>query len=199
MINIGYQENLIRDLIKLREEEKINYFNVENDIKRGYIIARYEKLPLEEKELYDGKIKIILPKSFNIMEEDLLHKKYSLYIHPDYVYTSEDTTINFNFNLEEGNILNEDIEEIRGIILKQFSRMYPSSKMEDIEILQTEEKKIGTFSFTIPVLDGYIFNKIYFVPIKIGLLIVSFNCDVFQKKEWRAILNDIILTIKEDI
>lgn len=194
---MGYQEDLMKSLREFKKGEKINYFNVENDIKKGYIIARYEKLLLEEKEIYDGKLKIILPQDFELMDDDLIHKKYSIDSPPDYVYTSQDTTINFNFNLEQGNILNDEIEEIRDIVLKEFKRMYPASKMENIEMLETEEKKIGTFSFSIPVLDGDLFNRMYFIPIKIGLLIATFSCDVFQKKEWIPVLNDIMLTIKE--
>ncbi len=195
---MGYQENLIQSLREIKDEEKINYFNVENNIEKGYIIVRYEKLLLEEKEIYDSKIKIILPKDFVLMNEELVKIKYSSSDSPDYVYTSEDTTVNFNFSLEEGEISNEDIEEIRDIILREFKRMYPSSKMENIDIVETEDKKIGTFSFIVPVLDGELFNRLYFIPLTIGLLILTFSCDVFQKKEWEGVINKIILTIKEN-
>ncbi len=195
---MGYQEELIKSIRKLKEEKEVNYFNVENDIQKGYIIVKYEKLLLEEKKLYDDKIKIILPKNFKIMDKDLVASKYTLSNSPDYVYTSEDTTVNFNFSLEEVEILNDEIEEIRDIVLNEFKRIYPASNMENIEIIETEGKKIGTFSFVLPVLDGDLFNKIYLVPLKIGLLILTFSCDIFQKKEWENILNNIVLTLREN-
>lgn len=195
---MGYQEELIKSIRKLKEEKEVNYFNVENDIQKGYIIVKYEKLLLEEKKLYDDKIKIILPKNFKIMDKDLVASKYTLSNSPDYVYTSEDTTVNFNFSLEEVEILNDKIEEIRDIVLNEFKRIYPASNMENIEIIETEGKKIGTFSFVLPVLDGDLFNKIYLVPLKIGLLILTFSCDIFQKKEWENILNNIVLTLREN-
>ncbi len=195
---MGYQEELIKSIRKLKEEKEVNYFNVENDIQKGYIIVKYEKLLLEEKKLYDNKIKIILPKNFKIMDKDLVASKYTLSNSPDYVYTSEDTTVNFNFSLEEVEILNDKIEEIRDIVLNEFKRIYPASNMENIEIIETEGKKIGTFSFVLPVLDGDLFNKIYLVPLKIGLLILTFSCDIFQKKEWENILNNIVLTLREN-
>lgn len=195
---MGYQEELIKSIRKLKEEKEVNYFNVENDIQKGYIIVKYEKLLLEEKELYDDKIKIILPKNFKIMDKDLVASKYTLSNSPDYVYTSEDTTVNFNFSLEKVEILNDEVEEIRDIVLNEFKRIYPASNMENIEIIETEGKKIGTFSFVLPVLDGDLFNKIYLVPLKIGLLILTFSCDIFQKKEWENILNNIVLTLREN-
>ncbi len=131
------------------------------------------------------------------MGYDLLNSKYPSNEELDYVYTSEDTTVNFNFSLEEGEILNEEVEEIRDIILNEFRRMYPHSKMEDIKIIEKEDKKIGTFSFIANVIDGELFNKMYFIPLKMGLLILTFSCDIFQKKEWSNILDDIILTIEE--
>ena len=146
---MSYQEELIKNLREVKEE-KIDYFNVENDIEKGYIIVKYEKLLLSNEEL-------------------------------DYVYTSEDTTVNFNFSLEEGEILNEEVEEIRDIILNEFTRMYPHSEMEDIKIIEKEKKKIGTFSFVVNVIDGELFNKMYFIPLKMGLLILTFSCDIFQK------------------
>nr|WP_317357640.1 hypothetical protein [uncultured Tyzzerella sp.] len=195
---MGYQEELIKSIRKLKEEKEVNYFNVENDIQKGYIIVKYEKLLLEEKELYDDKIKIILPKNFKIMDKDLVASKYTLSNSPDYVYTSEDTTVNFNFSLEKVEILNDEVEEIRDIVLNEFKRIYPASNMENIEIIEAEGKKIGTFSFVLPVLDGDLFNKIYLVPLKIGLLILTFSCDIFQKKEWENILNNIVLTLREN-
>ncbi|MFR4987514.1 MAG: hypothetical protein ACLUCH_08985 [Lachnospirales bacterium] len=193
---MGYQEELIKNLREIKEE-KIDYFNIENNIEKGYIIVKYEKLLLEEKKLYEGKLKIILPKDFDLMSDDLLNSKYPSNEELDYVYTSEDTTVNFNFSLEEGEILNEEVEEIRDIILNEFRRMYPHSKMEDIKIIEKEDKKIGTFSFIANVIDGELFNKMYFIPLKMGLLILTFSCDIFQKKEWSNILDDIILTIEE--
>ncbi|MBS5795016.1 MAG: hypothetical protein KIC92_09765 [Clostridiales bacterium] len=193
---MGYQEELIKNLREIKEE-KIDYFNIENNIEKGYIIVKYEKLLLEEKNLYEGKVKIILPKDFDLMSDDLLNSKYPSNEELDYVYTSEDTTVNFNFSLEEGEILNEEVEEIRDIILNEFRRMYPHSKMEDIKIIEKEDKKIGTFSFIANVIDGELFNKMYFIPLKMGLLILTFSCDIFQKKEWSSILDDIILTIEE--
>lgn len=193
---MSYQEELIKNLREVKEE-KIDYFNVENDIEKGYIIVKYEKLLLEEKNLYEDKLKIILPKDFDLMNDDLLNSKYPSNEELDYVYTSEDTTVNFNFSLEEGEILNEEVEEIRDIILNEFTRMYPHSEMEDIKIIEKENKKIGTFSFVVNVIDGELFNKMYFIPLKMGLLILTFSCDIFQKKEWENILDDIILTIEE--
>lgn len=193
---MGYQEELIKNLREIKEE-KIDYFNIENNIEKGYIIVKYEKLLLEEKKLYEGKLKIILPKDFDLMSDDLLNSKYPSNEELDCVYTSEDTTVNFNFSLEEGEILNEEVEEIRDIILNEFRRMYPHSKMEDIKIIEKEDKKIGTFSFIANVIDGELFNKMYFIPLKMGLLILTFSCDIFQKKEWSNILDDIILTIEE--
>ncbi len=193
---MSYQEELIKNLREVKEE-KIDYFNVENDIEKGYIIVKYEKLLLEEKNLYEDKLKIILPKDFDLMNDDLLNSKYPSNEELEYVYTSEDTTVNFNFSLEEGEILNEEVEEIRDIILNEFTRMYPHSEMEDIKIIEKENKKIGTFSFVVNVIDGELFNKMYFIPLKMGLLILTFSCDIFQKKEWENILDDIILTIEE--
>ncbi|WP_250278934.1 hypothetical protein [[Clostridium] colinum] len=194
---MGYQEELIKNLREAKNEERINYFNIENDIEKGYIIVKYEKLLLEEKELYEGKINIVLPKDFDLMNDELLKIKYPVDDDLDYVYTSEDTTVNFNFCLEEGEILNEEIEEVRDGILYEFKRMYPSTKMEDIKIIETSEKKIGTFSFIVNNIDGDLFNKMYFIPLNIGLLMLTFSCDIFQKKEWEKIIDDIILTIKE--
>lgn len=45
---MGYQEELIKNLREIKEE-KIDYFNIENNIEKGYIIVKYEKLLLEEK------------------------------------------------------------------------------------------------------------------------------------------------------
>ncbi|TCO68976.1 hypothetical protein [Marinisporobacter balticus] len=193
-----YAEEIIKKIKESKSEDSKNIYNIENDIQDGFVIVKYKKLEVEERELLDGDILMFMPTEFEIMDEELAEIKYPGEDKPDYIYTNEDTTVNLTFSIEEGEINNEEIEEVRDILAKQMQKLYPASKIEDSETLQLDEKSISYFSFDVPLLDGDLYNFMFFMEIKGELLMGTFNSSVYQKKEWKPILKQMLMTIKEN-
>ncbi|WP_129599957.1 hypothetical protein [Anaerophilus nitritogenes] len=193
-----YAEEIIKKIKESKSEDSKNIYNIKNNIQDGFVIVKYKKLEIEERELLDGEILMFIPKEFEIMDEELAEIKYPGGDKPDYIYTNEDTTVNVTFSIEEGIINNEEIEEVKDILQKQMERLYPASKIEDSETIKVGEKSISYFSFDVPLLDGDVYNFMFFMEIKGQLLMGTFNSNVYQKKEWRPIIKQMIMTIKEN-
>lgn len=67
-----YAENIIRARNAAKEEECV----IENHPEKGYIIVKYEKMELDEREFLDGQIVMLIPKLLQPMSEDLIQIKY---------------------------------------------------------------------------------------------------------------------------
>ena len=191
-----YAEQIIKKIKEVESGEKEDYFNVENDINKGYIIVKYQKLALEEKEVMDGKLKMCLPKNFELMPEELVSIKYPDEDGPEYIYSDESSTVNITFSLEEGEVDSSEVEEIRDITIKEIKRLYPDSPIEDKALLQTEVGTISTFSFQVPLVDDEIYNLMFFMALSEGLLVGGFNCSGYDKKEWQPVVMQLLTTIK---
>ncbi len=193
---ITYAEQIIKKIKEVEAGEKEDYFNVENDINKGYIIVKYQKLELEEKEVMDGKLKMCLPKNFELMPEELVSIKYPDEDGPEYIYSDESSTVNITFSLEEGEVDASEVEEIRDITIKEIKRLYPANPIEDKALLQTEVGPIGTFSFQVPLVDDESYNLMFFMALSEGLLVGGFNCNGYDKKEWQPVVMQLLTTIK---
>lgn len=194
----SYAEQMMKKIKEQQESETIDYFNVENNVEDGYVIVKYAKEELEEKPLMNDKITMLFPKTYDLMEPEVVLSKYPDEDRPEFIYTNHDTTVNFTFSLEEGEVTDNEVEEIKDMIKKEMQRLYTGTKVEDDEMLETfEQKKISIFAMEIPTLDGNVYQATFFMALKDGLLIGAFNCNVYDKKEWKPILKQLLATIKE--
>lgn len=195
---VTYAEQIIKKVKQAQDPEQLDYLNIDNNIHDGYVIVQYQKLELEERVLVDEKITMCLPKDFQLMKPELVDIKYPGEDQPEFVYTNEKTTVNMTFSLEKEHISNEAIESLRDALAEQMQQLYPDSPIADQEIIEAGRKRVACFSFEVPLLDEPAYNVMFFMALKEGLLIGSFNCSVYDKKEWRPIVKQLLTTIREN-
>ncbi|MDR1548575.1 MAG: hypothetical protein LBT06_08330 [Hungatella sp.] len=193
-----YAEELMQKLREIDRTEEQEIYGIENDIHNGFIIVKYKKMDMKEKELLDGALTMLLPAEFELMDEELAKMKYPGGDRPDYIYTNEDTTVNITFTLDDsGSISNEEVEEVKNILAKQMKRLYPGSKIDDSQPIQAEDKSISLFSFDVPLVDGDVYNLMFFMEYREHLLMGGFNCSIHQKKQWKPLIKQMLMTIRE--
>lgn len=193
-----YAEDIIKKIKETNQSDTSNIYGIENDIHNGFIIVKYKKLEIEEKEILDGSLSMMLPAEFQIMDENLAKVKYPDEDRPDYIYTNDDTTVNLTFSLDNsGELDNNEVEEVKNLLAKQIKRLYPASKIEDSQTIDAEGKNISFFSFDIPLIDGNLYNLMFFMEHKKQLLMGSFNCSIYQKKQWKPLIRQMLMTVKE--
>jgi len=198
MNNKTDSEEIMKKLKEAKRGEEQEIYAMENDIQNGFIVVKYKKFDVEEKEIMDGSLTMMMPSDFELMDEGLAKVKYPGEDRPDYIYSGEDTTVNLTFTMEEsGQIDNEEVEEAKDILEKQIGRLYPASKIEDSQTIQAGEKNISFFSFDVPLLDGKVYNLMFFMEHKGCLLMGAFNCSIHQKKQWKKVILQMLMTIQE--
>lgn len=200
MNNRTDSEEIMRKLKEAKKGEEQEIYTLENNIQNGFIVVKYKKYDVEEKEIMDGSLAMMMPSDFKLMDEDLAKVKYPGEDRPDYIYSGEDTTVNLTFTMEEsGQIENDEVKEAKNILEKQIARLYPASKIEDSQTVKSGEKDISYFGFDVPLLDGKIYNLMFFMEHRSCLLMGAFNCSIHQKKQWKKVILQMLMTIKEKL
>ncbi len=193
-----YAEEIMK---KIRNEEKTvrkeDWFHIENDVNRGYVVVKYEKLELEEKALLGGRLTMLLPKCFKEMDEGLIMAKYPDPDRPEWIYSNETGDVAITFHLEEGEVLPEDVDKIRDIMAGEMKRLYPAADIEGKETDGEGEEAVSRFSLDIPLIDETCCHTMFFRCMREGLLMGTFDYSRHEKKQWQQILVQLLGTLKE--
>jgi hypothetical protein len=137
-----------------------------------------------------------IPAEFAGMDDLLAETKYPGADKPDYIYTDRDTTVNFCFSIDPGQIDDRETELVKNTMVQEMRRLYPASPMDSGATLRANGKNISYFSFTSPALDGELYNFMFFMENEGNLLIGTFNCTGFQKDDWAPVLPQILETLR---
>ena len=60
----------------------------------------YEDILFEEKEILKSRIKVLIPKGFKEVGEELISQKYSSAMRPEVILTNESGSVDFKFILK---------------------------------------------------------------------------------------------------
>ena len=152
-------------------------------------------IDLETKTLLNGKINLKIPKSFEIMSEEMLKFKYPSANRPTLVYTNESGEINVALNLTQSKAAQNIISIYKDKFVENFKNTYPSAAIDkDIKIING--RKVGYLELITPAIDTEIYNLMFFTDVDGKLLICSFNCTKKNIPEWTSVAKEIMNSLK---
>lgn len=186
----NYLDETILKMKNLKNKEE------SNNIKDG-IYIKNEYMEFEEIELFEKSMKILFPKSFIDLPENMKKIKYPSEQRPQIIKTSLDTSVNFGFSLLPLLIRNEQTKEA----LKQFKtvlkRVNPAYVFYDFKEEKVGKKTISWFDFKSYGVDFPMYNIMYILPIKNKVMHGIFNCLYRDVDEWKEYAFQVIKSIKE--
>ncbi|WP_462253463.1 hypothetical protein [Ferruginibacter sp.] len=153
-------------------------------------------IELETKTLLSGKINLKIPKSFEIMSEEMLKVKYPSERRPTLVYTNESGGINVALNLTQSKAAQNIISVYKDKFVETFKNVYPSADWKDKNVKEINGRKVGYLELITPAIDTEIYNLMFFTDVDGKLLICSFNCTKKNIPEWTAIAKEIMNSLK---
>lgn len=170
------------------EEEKRNIYN---GIKIYGKWIYFERCPLANET-----ITMMLPKNFVQMDPDVAKKKYPSEQRPETILTDETGTINLMFQYMEGEADDSTIESLTNQIFGMMKRVNPGIKEREIGSVDVSGKKIAYVEFSNPVMDGKLYNLMFFLAVKERPLMGSFNCRTKEMKYWRTVAFEMLQSIE---
>ena len=165
--------------------------SIDNGIK---ILGRW--IYFERRSLAKETITMMLPKDFVPMSSDIARKKYPSEQRPETILTDETGTINLMFQYMEGEESNTAIESFRNRIFGMMKRVNPGIKEREMGVVNAGGKQIAYVEFSNPVMDGKLYNLMFYLAVKGRPLMGSFNCRTKEMKYWRTVAFEMMQSIE---
>lgn len=188
---------LAERMIELRDKKnQEEVLDINNDIFQEVFVIDQKIYEIEESTIADNRIKMYMPTDFGLLDEDLAESKFPNYMRPQYIYSDKTTEITMTFTFDEKDIEAEKLGELKESMINLLSDLHPEYEILEEETLQTEETEIELFGFAKSVIDGELFQVIFFMSWKGKLLLGGFSCSMDIKDEWYDILCQMLQTIR---
>ena len=169
---------------------------VQGSIGEG-ITIREELYIFGETQLFDGRMQVMLPQSFQDMPSGLARLKYPMEQRPQVIRTNERTDINFTFSLLDQPLENSQVKPLRDTLKKALRRARPDMRFMEDGLRETQERTTGWFEFISNGIDGKLYNIMYLTPVSGRLMQGLFNCPVKDAQNWKMVILQVMDTIEE--
>lgn len=196
-------EEILNLMKEFEEDKKGKYGKVGSiehkilkEIEKGKIVLGEEIIEFEEKSLLENKIKILVPKIFELMPDEIALIKYPSIRRPSIIFTNEDTTINLTFNHTQ-NLLDESkLEEFKDEMMAVIRKFHPDAKIFEDGVKYINEKNIAFFDFLAPTIDSNVYNFMFLIELDSRALMCSFNCLEEDMELWKIIARGIMNSLR---
>ena len=186
-----------------RVDEKILDFlnevekrEAKKDICSGPVKIGDRYYEFEEKEFFDGKVKMYIPKDFEDMPQDARKLKYPSESRPEIIKSNEDGSIAVTFKIIDSPLDEEHVEELKNGMKVIVKKTNPANVFYEDGVLEVDSKNIGFFEFKGYAIDDSLYNIMFFLEFEGKTLMGTFSCKYKECKEWRDIAFLMIKTIK---
>lgn len=168
-------------------ENQLLHTDIVQAIKDGQLMIEDETIAFKEISFYEGQIRMCMPAAFDVMEPELMDIKYPSSRRPDYIYTSESTSINVTLKIMEQQVKEEELEDFTETMRNILQKTQPTTKMLDIGMNEVNGLQIGYFDFISPALDNKIYNLMFLFIVGEHVTMGSVNCLKKEMDIWKPI------------
>ncbi|MCH1624650.1 hypothetical protein [Fredinandcohnia quinoae] len=168
-------------------EKQLVHTDIVKAIQAGQLMIEDETMEFIEIGFYDNQIRMCIPAAFEVMTPELMDIKYPSSRRPEYIYTSESTSINVTMKIMEQEIKSEELEDFTHNMMNMLSKMQPSAEMLDIGMKEVNGEQIGYFDFITPALDGKIYNLMFLFMVGENVTMGSVNCLKKEMNIWKPL------------
>lgn len=168
-------------------ENQLVHTDIVKAIKEGQLLIEDEKIEFTEISLYEDKIRMRIPATFEVMEPELMDLKYPSSRRPEYIYTSESTSINVTMKIMEQQIKEEELEEFTQTMMTMFHKLQPSADMLDIGMKEVDGIQMSYFDFITPAVDDKMYNVMFLFRVGENVTMGSVNCLKKEMRIWKPI------------
>lgn len=141
----------------------------------------------EEREFFEGELKVYIPNTFEEMAENLKELKYPSSNRPKIIQTDETGGINITFNPIDSELDEDSVEELKDGMKNIIKKLHPSNVFYTDGVEEVEGKNIGYFEFKSSAIDDFLYNIMFFFEFRGETMMGTFSCIYSDYQEWRDI------------
>lgn len=150
----------------------------------------------EEKEFFDGKLRLYIPKDFEDMAQNLRELKYPSSQRPQIIKTDETGSINISLNKIDNDLQEQWVKELTDGMKMIIKKTNPANVFFSDGVEIVEDKNIGYFEFKSSAIDDFIYNIMFFFELDGKTIMGTFSCLYKEYENWRDIAFQVIKTIR---
>ncbi|WP_221568768.1 hypothetical protein [Alkalihalobacillus sp. TS-13] len=154
-----------------------------------------EEINLKRSTILSDQVEILLPESFDVMDEEQAKLKYPGERRPTLIYTNENATVNIAFNHTENKASNKQMEEVLKGMVETFENMYPSAEWLNKEVYEIHGKNVASMELITPAMDTEIYNFMFMMELDGKLLLATVNSTKEQMEDWQPIAKEMMKSI----
>ena len=151
-----------------------------------------QEVELEVQAVLDGRMEMLLPKSFKAFSEDEVEEGATANV----VFENESQTISLALNYATAQVTQENIPAFQEGFVGSVKAGYNISEWKKDEIIEVDGHKIGLMEFTAK--DGEVesYFMMFYTDVAGRLLITTFNSPREDMEEWAPLANKMVNSIK---
>ena len=176
-------------------ENQLLHADIVQAIKAGQLQIEEEVIEFTRTGFYDNQIQMCIPTTFEVMETALMDIKYPSRQRPDYIYTSESTSVNITMKMIQQQLKEEELEDFSHVMRNMLQRMQPTAKMLDYGTNEINGALISYFDFVTAALDSDIYNVMFLFIVGENVAVSSVNCLKKEMEMWQPIAYGMMETI----
>ncbi|WP_010495298.1 hypothetical protein [Paenibacillus elgii] len=166
--------------------------NVSRAIQAGELALDDETITFSKTEVILGQVFMFVPDSFEPMPEDYAKIKYPADRRPKLIYTDPTLEINLTVNPTANRMVNDEMDTFVKDLSFMIRRMQPNAKWIGEGVREVGGRKMGFYEFSVPVLDGVMYNGIFFIELDGKGVFFGLNCMEKYTEQWRPIAHGIM-------
>lgn len=156
-----------------------------------------ELIEFERGELPGGKIAVVLPKDFTLMEPEAAAIKYPSVHRPELIYTDPAGTVNFAFSHKDQAIAPEQLKTCAAQFKEAIKKTNPAIVFGESAEEPVGDTLLDWFEFQSFAFDCRIYNFMFLSIIDGNVLHGTFNCPSDVAEDWKRVVRQVVLTIED--
>ena len=150
----------------------------------------------EERDFFDEKLKLVLPKDFEDMPEEITDSKYSDQTKPDIIKCNENGSVYFSLKIIDKILEEEKVEALKDEMKEAIKNTNPINVFYEDGVLEVNSKNVGFLEFKSYGVEGPLCSLMFFLEFQGEILIGTFCCPYEEYGEWREIVFHVIKNIQ---
>ena len=187
---------------KRADEKILDFLNevekreAKKDICSGPVKIGNRYYEFEEKEFFEEKLKIYIPKDFEDMPLEAKKFKYPSESRPEIIKSNENGSIAITLNIIDSPLDEERVEELKDGMKMIIRKTNPANVFYEDGVLEVDSKNIGYFEFKSSAIDDFLYNLIFLLEFEEKTLMGTFSCLYKNYDNWRDVAFQVINTIR---
>ncbi|OEF99577.1 hypothetical protein BHF71_08500 [Vulcanibacillus modesticaldus] len=155
-----------------------------------------ENIELERNTLLNGKLSILIPKSFNIMTDEEIKQANPNIENVPIIYANKEGTVNIIFTYTTDQVTEEDITTLKDEIANNIDQIHPLAKLIEESLTDINGKVIGIVEIITPGKYTEVYSLILFTDLEERLLTINISLPKDQIGQWKPIIDQIINSLE---